>query len=416
MNVNDSEKVAGLLRPTAYERPTTPRDADFVFINTCAVREKAAEKLFHSLGRLRHQKAEEPGPRDRRGRLRGPARRPGDPRPRAVRRRARGHAQRRPRAGAPATRRARPPGGSTSTARRTRSPCPTTTSRTRAPCGPTSPRWRAATTSAASAWCRARAGPRSTGRPSASSREVREPRGARLSRGDAARPDGERLPARGRRLRRPARARARGPRPAAAALHDLAPGARRRAHGGGVPRPAQALPLPAPARPVGLRPHPRSECAAATRAPTTSRRSALLRDRRPGPRSDQRRHRRLPGRDEADFQATVDLVDAVGFDGLFVFTLFAAAGHDRAAPDGRRARRGEAPPAAGPERRQQRASGAGTTPRGRTRRGGPGRHGGAKRAASPGRTPHFRIVHLDGAAELLGRTSRSRSWRPGPTR
>ena len=60
MNVNDSEKVAGLLLADGYERAATAADADFVFINTCAVREKAAEKLFHSLGRLKRLKAAKP--------------------------------------------------------------------------------------------------------------------------------------------------------------------------------------------------------------------------------------------------------------------------------------------------------------------------------------------------------------------
>ena len=52
MNVNDSEKVAGLLLAEGHRRAEGPGDADFVFINTCAVREKASEKLFHALGRL----------------------------------------------------------------------------------------------------------------------------------------------------------------------------------------------------------------------------------------------------------------------------------------------------------------------------------------------------------------------------
>jgi tRNA-2-methylthio-N6-dimethylallyladenosine synthase len=39
MNVNDSEKVAGLLQADGYEPASTPDVADFVFINTCAVRE-----------------------------------------------------------------------------------------------------------------------------------------------------------------------------------------------------------------------------------------------------------------------------------------------------------------------------------------------------------------------------------------
>ena len=52
MNVNDSEKVAGLMLADGHRRAEGPADADFVFINTCAVREKASEKLFHALGRL----------------------------------------------------------------------------------------------------------------------------------------------------------------------------------------------------------------------------------------------------------------------------------------------------------------------------------------------------------------------------
>ena len=52
MNVNDSEKVAGLMLAAGHRRAAGPGDADFVFINTCAVREKASEKLFHALGRL----------------------------------------------------------------------------------------------------------------------------------------------------------------------------------------------------------------------------------------------------------------------------------------------------------------------------------------------------------------------------
>jgi len=60
MNVNDSEKVAGLLEADGYEATDDRRAADFVFINTCAVREKAAEKLYHALGRLKQAKRERP--------------------------------------------------------------------------------------------------------------------------------------------------------------------------------------------------------------------------------------------------------------------------------------------------------------------------------------------------------------------
>ena len=60
MNVNDSEKVAGLLLADGHEEAASAEGADFVFINTCAVREKAADKLFHSLGRLRKLKRRNP--------------------------------------------------------------------------------------------------------------------------------------------------------------------------------------------------------------------------------------------------------------------------------------------------------------------------------------------------------------------
>ena len=60
MNVNDSEKVAGLMLADGHEEAEAIEHADFVFINTCAVREKAADKLFHSLGRLRRLKRRNP--------------------------------------------------------------------------------------------------------------------------------------------------------------------------------------------------------------------------------------------------------------------------------------------------------------------------------------------------------------------
>jgi tRNA-2-methylthio-N6-dimethylallyladenosine synthase len=60
MNVNDSEKVAGLLRQSGYEPAADVDSADFVFLNTCAVREKAASKLHHSLARLRWLKRQRP--------------------------------------------------------------------------------------------------------------------------------------------------------------------------------------------------------------------------------------------------------------------------------------------------------------------------------------------------------------------
>jgi tRNA-2-methylthio-N6-dimethylallyladenosine synthase len=60
MNVNDSEKVSGLLQTDGHEPVSKAEQADFVFINTCAVREKASEKLFHALGRLKRLKRRNP--------------------------------------------------------------------------------------------------------------------------------------------------------------------------------------------------------------------------------------------------------------------------------------------------------------------------------------------------------------------
>ncbi len=61
MNVNDSEKVAGLLRASGLETAGSAAEADVVFLNTCAVREKATAKFRHSLGRLRRLKESRPG-------------------------------------------------------------------------------------------------------------------------------------------------------------------------------------------------------------------------------------------------------------------------------------------------------------------------------------------------------------------
>jgi tRNA-2-methylthio-N6-dimethylallyladenosine synthase len=61
MNVNDSEKVAGLMLADGYEQADRADEADVVFVNTCAVRERAAEKLYHAVGRLKRLKARRPG-------------------------------------------------------------------------------------------------------------------------------------------------------------------------------------------------------------------------------------------------------------------------------------------------------------------------------------------------------------------
>ena len=58
MNVYDSERMADVLRPLGYAPTDTPDDADFVILNTCHIREKAAEKVYSELGKLRELKEE----------------------------------------------------------------------------------------------------------------------------------------------------------------------------------------------------------------------------------------------------------------------------------------------------------------------------------------------------------------------
>lgn len=53
MNVYDSERMAGLLAVHGYESVDRPEGADLVVLNTCHIREKAAEKVYSELGRLR---------------------------------------------------------------------------------------------------------------------------------------------------------------------------------------------------------------------------------------------------------------------------------------------------------------------------------------------------------------------------
>jgi tRNA-2-methylthio-N6-dimethylallyladenosine synthase len=56
MNVYDSARMAELVEPLGYAPSDTPKDADLVILNTCHIREKAAEKVFSELGGIRHLK------------------------------------------------------------------------------------------------------------------------------------------------------------------------------------------------------------------------------------------------------------------------------------------------------------------------------------------------------------------------
>jgi len=53
MNVYDSARMADVLAPLGYRPVDEPAEADMVLLNTCHIREKAAEKVFSELGRLR---------------------------------------------------------------------------------------------------------------------------------------------------------------------------------------------------------------------------------------------------------------------------------------------------------------------------------------------------------------------------
>jgi tRNA-2-methylthio-N6-dimethylallyladenosine synthase len=58
MNVYDSARMADVLAPLGYTSTDTPADADMVILNTCHIRDRATEKVFSELGRLRLVKAE----------------------------------------------------------------------------------------------------------------------------------------------------------------------------------------------------------------------------------------------------------------------------------------------------------------------------------------------------------------------
>jgi tRNA-2-methylthio-N6-dimethylallyladenosine synthase len=62
MNQYDSEKISDVLRVSQGMEPAErPEDADLIVFNTCSVREKAQEKVFADLGRVKHLKRAKPG-------------------------------------------------------------------------------------------------------------------------------------------------------------------------------------------------------------------------------------------------------------------------------------------------------------------------------------------------------------------
>jgi len=61
MNVYDSARMADVLAPLGYAPAQGLEDADLIILNTCHIREKASEKVYSELGRLRETKQERPG-------------------------------------------------------------------------------------------------------------------------------------------------------------------------------------------------------------------------------------------------------------------------------------------------------------------------------------------------------------------
>ena len=62
MNEYDSDKMADVLRAErGMETTADPAEADVILFNTCSVRDKAQEKVFHDLGRVKQLKAKRPG-------------------------------------------------------------------------------------------------------------------------------------------------------------------------------------------------------------------------------------------------------------------------------------------------------------------------------------------------------------------
>lgn len=60
LNENDSEKLAGLLEEMGFVPASSNREADFLLLNTCSVRENAANKLFGHLGRIKNLRHDKP--------------------------------------------------------------------------------------------------------------------------------------------------------------------------------------------------------------------------------------------------------------------------------------------------------------------------------------------------------------------
>ncbi len=60
MNINDSEKIKGILQTQGYEPATKEEEADLVILNTCTIREKPDQKVWSHLGEIKKLKSKNP--------------------------------------------------------------------------------------------------------------------------------------------------------------------------------------------------------------------------------------------------------------------------------------------------------------------------------------------------------------------
>ena len=56
MNVYDSHRMADTLAPSGYSETAQASDADLIILNTCNIREKAVDKVYSEIGRMRELK------------------------------------------------------------------------------------------------------------------------------------------------------------------------------------------------------------------------------------------------------------------------------------------------------------------------------------------------------------------------
>lgn len=60
MNVHDSEKIIGVLQEEGYSQTDSPLEADLIIFNTCSIRQKAEQKFYSELGRIKPYKKKRP--------------------------------------------------------------------------------------------------------------------------------------------------------------------------------------------------------------------------------------------------------------------------------------------------------------------------------------------------------------------